>query len=214
MTKWKCIGTIGTMFGDWPKQFAKSYKDFMAFNNRYICKPGEYIKEVEATVSWHASGRNELVEKTEGDWLFQLDTDHIFAPDLLWRLMKEAERGFNPIISGLYLNKHPQSGHVPVANIKNDDGSLAQLLSWPKGARQIPVANVGGGCLLVQKYVFNKIRSEFNEMPFDLVPGLSEDYSFCKKASDLGFPITLCPQIECHHYTQHVLSARDFNFEK
>lgn len=214
MNHWKCIGTIGTMFGDWPKQFAKSYKDFMAFNNRYLCGPNEYIKEVEATVSWHSSGRNELVEKTEGEWLFQLDTDHIFHPDLLYRLLNEQSLGFHPIISGLYLNKHPGSGHVPVANVKREDGSLAQLTEWPRGARQIPVANVGGGCLLVKTYVFNKIRSEFKEMPFDLVQGLSEDYSFCKKASDLGFPITLCPQIECHHYTPHVLSKRDFNFEK
>lgn len=215
MSKYKAIGTVGTMFGSWPQFFARSYKDLMTYNNRYLVDPGEYIKEADASVSWHSSGRNELVEKAEGEWLFSLDCDHVYAPDLLDRLLREMRLSGASVVSGLYLNKHPGSGHVPVALVPNQKtGQLDQLVSWPKNCRHLPVATVGGGCLLVKTEVFRKIMSHYKEKPFDLLPGLSEDYSFCKRCTDLGIPIILCPQVECHHTVNHVLSAKDFNFEK
>ena len=215
MTKYKCIGTVAVMWGSWPQSFARCYKDLMALTNRYLCGPNEYIKEVDGSVSWHPLGRNEIVEKSEGEWLFSLDNDHVYAPDLLIRLLHEMELSGADVVSGLYLNKHPGSGHVPVALVKDPESdNLVQLTSWPKGTRHLKIATVGGGCLLVKRKVFSKLRKQFGDGPFDLVGNLSEDYSFCKKCGDLGIDIVLCPQVECHHTTAHVLSAKDFNFEK
>lgn len=209
LKQFKCKGTVAAMWGGWPQNFSKSYKDMMAYSRRYLLAPGEEIKEVDASVSWHESARNELVEKTEGDWLFSLDTDHVFAPDLLERLLREMRLSGADVVSGLYLNKSPNTGHCPVA-VK--DGKV--LNSWPKGTRHLPVDLVGGGCLLVKSFVFKKIRKELDQNPFDLIQGMSEDYSFCKRCEMLGIPIILCPQIECHHTVPHLLSAKDFNFEK
>lgn len=211
----KVKGTVGLMWGDLNQNFKRDYLALMEFSRRYICGPGETLKEVDGSVSWHPLGRNEIVEKSEGDWLFCLDTDHRFQPDLLIRLLHEMELSGADVVSGLYLNKHPGSGHVPVALVKDPESdNLVQLTSWPKGTRHLKVATVGGGCLLVKRKVFSKLRKQFGDGPFDLVGNLSEDYSFCKKCGDLGIDIVLCPQVECHHTTAHVLSAKDFNFEK
>ncbi len=209
MRNYKVLGTVGAMWGGWPQNFSRSYKDMLAYSRRYIASPGEEIREVDASVSWHESARNELVEKTEGEWLFSLDTDHVFAPDLLERLLREMKNTGAAVVSGLYLNKSPRTHHCPVA-VK--DGK--PLTEWPKGTRHLPVELVGGGCLLVKSFVFKKIQKELGEKPFDLRPGFSEDYSFCKRCWELGIPIILCPQIECHHTVPHLLSAKDFNFEK
>lgn len=215
MAKYKCIGTVAVMWGSWPQNFARCYKDMMELSRRYLCGPNEYIKEVDGSVSWHPSGRNEIVEKAEGEWLLSLDNDHVYAPDLLIRLLNEMKLSGGEVLSGLYLNKHKASGHVPVVLVKSENSdNLVQLTSWPKGTRHLSVAAVGGGCLLVKNRVFSRLRKHYGDNPFDLVPGLSEDYSFCKKCTDLGIEIILCPQIEAHHTIAHVLSARDFNFEK
>jgi hypothetical protein len=96
----KAIGTIGTMFGDWPSYFAKSYKHLIQYNWRNIIKPGQYIHETESPVSWHTSGRNYLVESARGEWLLQLDVDHAFMPDVLHRLLLLSEKYNAPVISG------------------------------------------------------------------------------------------------------------------
>lgn len=214
MTKYKCIGTVAVMWGSWPQSFSRCYKDMMELSRRYLCGPNEYIKEVDGSVSWHPIGRNEIVEKSEGDWLLSLDNDHVFTPDLLIRLLNEMKLSGAEVVSGIYLNKHPQSGHAPVALVSDERSGLVNLSSWPRGTRHLKVACVGGGCLLIKRSVFKKLRKHYNDQPFDLVGNLSEDYSFCKKCTDIGIDIVLCPQVESHHCVSHILSARDFNFEK
>lgn len=218
-TKWlttspKAKGTIGLMWGPLEQSFKRDYLAMMEFSRRYICGPNEYLKEVDGSVSWHPIGRNEIVEKSEGEWLLMLDTDHRFQPDLLIRLLNEMELSGAEVVSGLYLNKHKASGHAPVALVSDERGGLVNLSSWPRGTRHLKVACVGGGCLLIKRSVFRKLQKHYNDKPFDLVGNLSEDYSFCKKCTDIGIDIVLCPQVESHHCVPHVLSARDFNFEK
>ena len=209
----KAIGSVGLMWGSLGQEYKRCYLEMMEFNRRYICGPNEYIKEVDGSVSWHPIGRNEIAEKSEGLWTFYCDTDQVYKPDLLIRLLNEMELSGADVVSGLYLNKHKASGHVPVALVAEGD-KMVQLTSWPKGTRHLKVAAVGGGGLLVKNSVFRKLRKQFGDGPFDLVGGLSEDYSFCKKCTDIGIDIVLCPQVESHHTIAHVLSARDFNFEK
>lgn len=211
----KVKGTVGLMWGPLDQAFKRDYLAMLEFSCRYVCGPDEYLKEVDGSVSWHPSGRNEIVEKAEGDWLFMSDTDHRFQPDLLIRLLNEMELSGADVVSGLYLNKHKGSGHCPVALVKDSNGTgLVNLSSWKKGQRHLKVDMVGGGVLLVKNKVFKRIRKELNANPFDLIEGLSEDYSFCQRCTQLGIDIILCPQVESHHTVQHVLSARDFNFEK
>jgi len=39
--------------------------------------------------------------------------------------------------------------------------------------------------------------------------GISEDFSFCRRAVQMGERVVLCPQIESHHCIRSLLSIRD-----
>jgi len=202
------IGTVATMWGDWPAYFAKSYKRMMQYNWRYLVKPGTYIHENEALVSWHTAGRNQIVEGMRGDWLLQLDTDHMFMCDILHRLLLLSEKYDAPVISGIYQYKFPP--HAPVANLWRGD-ELYGLTEWDQEKDLIEIGSTGGGCLFVRSDVFKKISKELpGQRPFDLIGGLSEDYSFFKRCKDLKIPTYLAHKVECHHVIPNALSIKDY----
>lgn len=162
----------------------------------------------KATISWHSGARNQLVEEMEGDWLLQLDTDHVFAPDMLVRLLELKAKYNYPVISAVYQFKYPP--HGPVAGIWQGDKSLSPILDWDRSAEIIPVGAVGAGALLVDRSVFAKIKRELGEPPFEVTEGLSEDYSFCRRCRILGIPIGLAVNVQCHHTIRTVLDMEDY----
>lgn len=160
-------------------------------------------------VSWHTLGRNLLAEGMQGEWILMLDTDHIFAPDLYMRMKRHIDR--NPdirVLSGIYQSKHPP--HSPVMGVFSEDGQSAPIIDWDREAQLLQVGTVGGGVLLVHRSVFTEIREKMKCNPFDLIGGLSEDYSFCWRCRELGIPVYVAPQIESHHMIQTALSVRDY----
>jgi GT2 family glycosyltransferase len=74
----------------------------------------------------------------------------------------------------------------------------------------LEVGAVGAGALLVKRNVFQRIKKELGEAPFQITEGLSEDYSFCRRCRILGIPITLALNVEAHHVTRNVLSVVDY----
>lgn len=210
MTPYKPIGTIARMWADSvSSKYLDCLMDLRAYSERYLCGPGEHIAYKRATVSWHEGGRNELAREFEGDWVLMLDTDHQFAPDLLERMLRLARRENLRFLSGIYQYKFPP--HGPVAGCWGPDGTLQPLLDWNRDRALIDVSVVGGGCLLIFREVFDKIRKELKEDPFSIMPRLSEDYSFCKRLESIGVPVKLATTIECHHVIPTVLSVRDYN---
>jgi len=43
-----------------------------------------------------------------------------------------------------------------------------------------------------------------------MIPGLSEDYSFCWRCKEMGVPVLLAPQVECHHLITVPLYTSDY----
>ncbi len=196
----KCIGTIGVMWGRFDERpFTKSLVDLVAYSQRVLCAEDEYINIEYAPHSYHETARNWLVEHCNGEWLFQVDTDHVFAPDLLERLLVLKKRHKARVISGLYLYKAPP--HLPVARVHDAEGKgLLNLNSIPADIEIMPVATVGAGCLLVDLDVYQEVAGKhLGTAPFNIIAGLSEDYSFCKRCEDIGITVYLAPRVESHH---------------
>lgn len=210
MSKYNCIGTVSRMWGkQFPDYWVNSWGDLKDFNSRYLCKPDEYIKYGKASVSWHESARNELVSSAEGQWLFMLDTDHTFSPDILERLLHFKKKYNCRVISGIYQYKFKP--HAPVLNVWNEDGNLVPVLELPNPCPEVlQVGSVGGGCLLVDRSVYREIYDKWGCNPFDIITGLSEDYSFCWRCKELNIPVFCSPVVECHHVIDHVLSIKDY----
>ena len=204
----KVLGTIARMWADNTYSgFTDSLANMLLYTERNI-GPIHYVK---ATMSWHEMARNQLVEQMLGDWILMLDTDHVFAPDLLERLLAVKEKYKAQIVSGIYSYKFPP--HAPVANLwtgsDEKNFKLTPLMDWDRSAEVIEVGTTGAGCMLIDRKLLKQVQHTFGP-PFEIVPGLSEDYSFCYKAHKLGVPVHLATNIECHHVVNTVLSIQDY----
>lgn len=208
------IGTIARMWADFVStKFSDSLIELFQFSERKLCKENEHIKYLKAPFSYHELARNYLVDKSEGAWTLFLDTDHTFAPDLLIRLKSISEKYKAPVVSGIYQYKFPP--HAPVINLWSNDESpgkkVVPILDWDREAGEImEVGPVGAGCLYVENWVFKEMRKKFKQAPFEIIPGLSEDYSFCYRLKEMGIPVTLATNIECHHLITTALSIQDY----
>ena len=194
---YKALGTVGFMWNDSAyKKFWATALDMTLYSQRFLCGPAEYIHVEHAPASYHELGRNHLVQHMRGDWLLSLDTDHTLAPDLLERLLIYADKYNCDVLSGIYASKHPP--HTPVMGLWNPLGGVDLITQWPQ-TPIFPVGVVGAGVLLVRRHVFQRIHDELKERPFTIVPGLSEDYSFCLRCKRLGIPVYVAPLIQAHH---------------
>lgn len=209
----RAIGSVVRMWAETPPiEWTDSLAEMLLYSQARVCKPGEYIYYDKALVSWHELGRNSLVDKAIGDWVLMLDTDHVFAPDLLERLLRLRAKYQTRVLSGLYQFKNPP--HKPVANHwegPKEAPKVVQLATWDPEAEVLPIGPCGGGCLLVDRNVFREIEARLGQQPFSIIPGLSEDYSFFRRCFDLDIPTFLAPKVQCHHLApRRVLKIEDY----
>jgi GT2 family glycosyltransferase len=205
----KVAGTVGRMWADTVSaKFTDSLVQMMMLTQEAA---GRQVHYLQAPVSWHEMGRNHLVENFLGDWLFMLDTDHVFAPDMLLRLLRIQKETSAPVLCGIYQYKHPP--HAPVMNNWGEgDKEVLPITEWDRSARVIEVGPMPGGCMLIQRDVFSKLQTACpGEAPFSIVPGLSEDYSFCYRLRKAGIPVFVAPAVECHHLVTSALSVLDYS---
>lgn len=205
------IGTISYL-GGLPsvlEEFTWSLAQMIQFNTEALCGPGEYIHLARTKASFHAFARNSLVDQIQGDWLLMLDTDHQFGPDLLLRLLDRLNACDADVITGLY--QHRQSPHVPVLYLKNENDLYSPIGAWDPSATAFTVDSCGGGCLLVRKRVFDRIRAELKESPFDIIHPFGEDHSFAKRCEKLGIKIICDPRIECNHLQIRAVTLKDYD---
>ena len=211
MNKTKAIGTVARMWSDTVStKFTDSLSQLLIYEQSKLPR-GQYIHYAKGDVSWHELGRNQLVSRMQGDWLFMLDTDHIFAPDLLERLQRIKKKYKSPVVSAIYQYKFPP--HQPVMNMwEEGEGGLRvrPIVNWDKSLEVVRVGCCGAGALLVDRSVFERIGRELKEEPFKIIPGLSEDYSFCYRCRKLDIPVLVATQVESHHMIPNVLSIRDY----
>jgi GT2 family glycosyltransferase len=171
------------------------------------------------TVSYHSYARNVAAKRIGNcDWLLQLDTDHTFDPDLLLRLLNSAHQSGAKVLSGFYQSKTPP--HHPIAYFFDADkpGVGVPLGEWSHPVFRVDAT--GGGCLLVHRSVFERIRAELAEDPFDPVipPGatkpMGEDLSFGWRCKQLGIPVYLDTRVKYNHLRWKSVDLDDFEAYK
>ena len=197
----KCVGTIGVMSGlpSVLTQFARSLSDLQAFTAQYVCGPDQYVHTIWSGHSFHTIARNEMAKQALGEFILYLDTDHAFAPDLLFRLVNAMRKYDADVVTGLYLMK--SGPPLPTLWRLPDGKSPEQLAGWQKG-EVLEVDCAGGGCLLVRNRVFDRIRDELHEEPFstkEYPHVIGEDFAFFRRLRKLGIKAVCDTRIECHH---------------
>lgn len=203
----KCIGTIAPMLG-LPSNLSKftwSFANLVNYSAQHVCGPDGYIHLSDAGMrhTFHKLARNQVAREVMGDWVLMLDSDHVFEPDLLFRLLNIQNRTGYDIVTALYLHRvHP---YAPCLwKFEGEDGKK-QFGDWPPG-EIIEVDCAGAGALLVRRTVFSRIWHELGEEPFDTHQFergagsvVGEDFAFFRRCKRLGIR-TCCPTyIEAHH---------------
>lgn len=205
-------GTLGIMGMDCVRgRFAESLAQMVSYTQVELLRNGNlpmYIHKAPCT--YHSLARNSLVEHMQGDWLFMTDTDHQFAPDMLVRLLRLSIKYNSDVISGMYCSKYPP--HRIIAGIWTNDDKLAHpVVEWNKEKEILNLPGpVGGGCMLIKRGVFDRIKNELKELPFLEYNNYSEDYAFCHRCKRLGIPIHLAINVESHHLIDHAISLEDY----
>ena len=143
------------------------------------------------------------------DYVFWLDSDMIFAPDTLQRMLADIEQaGDGAIITGLYFRR--VAPFTPTLfetlKIENDVSTWTDFKEIPE--EKFEVEGCGFGCVLTPTECFMDILAK-DEHLFTPIAGVGEDLSFCWRARQAGWKIICDPAIELGHVGHHVIT-REF----
>lgn len=206
------IGTVARM-GGVPAlltEFVDSFADMIQWNSQHLCGLGEMIYYPRPPgISLHDVARNRIAESMRGDWLLMLDTDHSFDPSLTRRLINVADQTGVDVVSGLYQYRAPP--HSPVLYLDSGDGTPVPLLDWEPSLTALEIHSAGAGCLWVRRRVFDRIRDELKESPFERFGGLGEDHSFFRRLHKLGIKAVAALNVECHHLQVRPVQLSDYD---
>lgn len=148
------------------------------------------------------TSRNTLATQaiqSEADYVLWLDSDMVFEPDLLERMMSVLKENDLDILAGLYFRR--TAPYTPVLfdqlDIKNE-----AICEW-KEFKEIPnhlfeVGGCGFGCVLMKTDPFFDVQSKFGNM-FAPIGNTGEDLAFCWRARQCGYHVWCDPSIICGH---------------
>lgn len=127
-----------------------------------------------------AKARERLATECTGDWLFFVDDDTMFAPDLVQRLLTRLDE--NPeidIVAAFPLRRWPP--HYSVAGHLRPNGT-AEIVSFDttRGLAKVDLTGLGGGAVIR--------RSAFTRVPKPWFTGgpFTEDWTFCARLKAVG----------------------------
>lgn len=187
--------------------------------------------------------RNQMVTdflaKERADWLWMLDSDAAFRPDMLDQMLEVADAEARPIVGAL---AHQRRGKLDEAGEPIFDGWGAQKveivptmyqLAWGDdgdyiGYREVEryslglneVDATGCHCLLVHRKVFESIKSDHPYRWFredEWSPGgpmVGEDIWFCLSARLAGFPIFVDTRLESGHVKRFIITSEMSHIER
>ena len=145
--------------------------------------------------------------KADADYVLWLDSDMVFAPDLLERMLATLEAGKYDILSGVYYRRVAPYTPVLFETLEineNGDAKYTEYKEIPDGIFE--AAGCGFGCVLMRSDVFLDVQYRFGHM-FTPIGKNGEDVSFCWRARQCGFKIYCDPSIKLGHVSYQMITA-------
>lgn len=175
-------------------------------------KPVESSTLTMKTGSLIYESRNALATQAlqmEADYVFWLDSDMVFKPDILQRMMDTLRENDLDILTGLYFRRVPPYSPVlfdrlTIAGVECD---YSEFKTIPDGLFE--VGGCGFGCVLMKTDVFFDVQSKFGNM-FVPIGDNGEDVCFCWRARECGYKIMCDPSVICGHVGYSVVDDQYF----
>lgn len=159
------------------------------------------------------NARNELARqaiKSEADWVLWLDSDMVFEPDLLKKMLKVCEDNDIDFLTGLCFRRKPP--YTPTLFDRLDKmehgASYTTIMSVPEG--RFKVGGCGFAGVLMSTDVLLSVAARFGGRMFDPLEGFGEDVSFCWRARQCGYEIWCDSDIELGHIGSMVVTREFF----
>lgn len=160
------------------------------------------------------TSRNELAKKAiqnESDYVMWLDSDMVFPPDTMIRMLEIMDENDIDFLTGLYFRRQPPFTPVIFDQLEvHEDGQGVDHHNFETiPEERIKVAGCGFGCVLMKTDVLFDVASKYGGM-FSPFAGMGEDLAFCWRARSLGYDIWCDPKIECGHVGYSVINRSFF----
>jgi hypothetical protein len=176
---------------------------------------------------WHAvqcsanvsAGRNELVAQflgTPAQWLMMIDTDMVWAPDAIHRLLAVADPDRAPIVGGLCFGQEPDTGLIfpTLYDLAGTEAEpeFVRYDTWPQDVL-FPVVGTGAAFLLVHRSALEAVRDRRFDAAYPWFQERSmrhmrvgEDVTFCMRAGQCGLPVYVHTGVHIGHIKTHVVT--------
>lgn len=159
------------------------------------------------------NARNNLARqaiKSEADFVLWLDSDMVFGPDLLQRMLKVCQDEHIDFLTGLCFRRKPPYTPCLFDRLEktNKGASYTALMSVPDG--RFKVGGCGFAGVLMSADVLLSVAAKFNGRMFDPMDGFGEDVSFCWRARQCGYDIWCDSEIELGHVGNCIVTRKYF----
>lgn len=190
-------GIVGVIAND-----SARYSLFWSCMDHLQLPPG-WKKEHVIGGDWCGS-RNKLCEyvlESDAEYLWFMDDDHAFAPDLLLKLLRWERKLVVPVC---LMRSSPFMPVTFAERLDDDPNGNARYLPvyYPEHEKEGLIELEAGGCagMLIHRDVIAAMKSPWFEYGF-----ASEDLLFCQKAKELGFTIHCDLSARLGHITTAVV---------
>ena len=164
-----------------------------------------------SSLIYHA--RNDLAKKAvkmDVDYILWLDSDMVFEPDTLERLMKHMEQPGVDMVTGVYFRRVPPFSPVLFDKLDFEKGILKNVSEFSELPKDglFEVGGCGFGCVLMNMDVIYDVLGKHGNA-FAPIGDNGEDVAFCYRARDCGYKIFCDPTIKLGHVGNYVIT-RDY----
>lgn len=162
------------------------------------------------------NSRNALAQmaiQNESDYILWLDSDMVFDPDFLQRMVMQAQATKSQFLTALYHRRVKPYSPVLFDKLEMVNGQCV----WTDFA-EIPnhpfeVGGCGFGGVLMDTEVILSVMGRFGQM-FEPINRVGEDLAFCWRARECGYKILCDPAIEMGHCGYDIIDKRHFKAYK
>lgn len=154
------------------------------------------------------NSRNDIVKqalKFECTHIMWFDSDMVFPPETLPRLLDKMEETGAEMVSGLYFRRVAPFSPVAYSKleIKNGKAQWEDFKGELTGTHE--VAGVGFGCVLMTTGMLLEMAAQYGDF-FGPLANVGEDLAFCWRARQLGCKIVLDCDLKLGHVGHAVIT--------
>lgn len=145
----------------------------------------------------------------KADFVLWIDSDMIFAPDLMVNLMEDMKTC--DMVAGICHMRRPPFNPVLYSRLRMgvtpDENEHQKLLDYPDDL--FTVEGCGFGCVMMKTEIIQAVVDKYHDL-FTPLPGYGEDLSFCIRARECGYDIWADPKVQLGHKSSTIITRETF----